>query len=191
MPIDEHAQALQDIVRRVLQETAGLAADPTDEHHGDTPRRYIDMLRELTTAHTFKFTTFPNEGLDEMITQGNIPFVSLCEHHVLPFIGEAFIGYVPGDRLAGLSKLARTVKQYAAALQTQERLTAQVAERIDGELSPRGVAVVIRARHLCMEIRGVSASGALTTTASMLGVFADHDRTAKAEFMHWVTNGSH
>lgn len=167
----------------VLREAAGL--DPDSEHGKRTPYRFVKMLQELTTPEEFEFTTFENDT-DEMITVGDIPFVSLCMHHIVPFMGHAFVGYVPDKLQAGLSKLARTVKYHAASLQTQERLTNQVADSLEQKLEPKGVAVVLRGEHMCMSIRGVQTPGALTTTAAMRGVFADHARTAKAEFLTWI-----
>jgi GTP cyclohydrolase I len=172
--------SLNDKAGFVLQEAAGL--DVTTPHGLRTPARFVSMLQELTSPVEFEFTTFPSDT-DEMVVVADIPFVSLCEHHVVPFIGVAHVAYVPGDLLAGLSKFARTVKFYAAALQQQERLTNQVADRIEKELDPRGVGVIIKAEHLCMTIRGVQAPGAKTTTAAMRGVFGDHERTAKQEFL--------
>ena len=118
-------------------------------------------------------TTFPNdEGYEELVLVRDIPFHSLCEHHLLPFRGVAHVGYVPGDRLVGLSKLARVVELFSRDLQVQERLTKQVADYLQEELAPRGVGVVIEAEHLCMSMRGVQAAGATTTTSTFLGVLA-------------------
>ena len=170
----------------LLTEVCDLALD---EHGERTPERFVKMLRELTTPEAFELRTFPNEGMDEMIIIRNIPFVSLCNHHVIPFIGKAHIGYVPRDLIAGLSKFARVVNMFSKALTVQERLTAHVADYIEERLNPRGVAVVMEAEHLCMTIRGVHAPGTLTYTAAMRGVFADHSRTAKAEFMQRINGG--
>jgi GTP cyclohydrolase I len=165
----------------LLQEATGL--DVRDPHSVDTPRRFVEMLRELTTRPPIKWKTFPNDGTDEMIMVELIPFKSLCQHHVVPFIGTAAIGYVPKDTIAGLSKFARVVQHFAAGLQVQERLTKEIADFLEKELQPRGVAVLLRAEHFCMTIRGVQVPGAMTTTSDMRGVFADHDRTAKMEFL--------
>jgi len=175
---------LEQAARLVLEQTTGL---DVDDHGADTPKRFIRMLRELTSPEPFNFTTFPNDkGSQEMVVVQDIPFVSLCNHHVVPFVGVAHVGYIPNDRLVGLSKLARVVRHYAKSLQVQERLTQQIADRLVEELEPLGVAVVLKAEHMCMTIRGVQTPGTKTTTSAMLGVFSDHDRTAKAEFMQII-----
>lgn len=173
--------------RVLLEGTTGLKCD--DGHGDDTPARFVKMLRALTTPEPFEFTCFPNtEGSNEMILQQDISFVSLCNHHVSPFIGKAHVAYIPGDRIVGLSKLARVVRYYAAALQVQERLTTQIADRLEEELEPEGVAVVLQAEHTCMTIRGVKAPGSYTTTSAMRGVFSDHSRTAKAELFQLISS---
>lgn len=164
--------------------------DVNDLHGQDTPMRFFNMLRELTTPEPIKWKTFPNDGMDEMIIVDEIPFTSLCNHHVVPFIGFARVGYVPDKEVAGLSKFARVVKHYAMALQTQERLTSQVADFIEENLKPRGVIVQVKAEHMCMTIRGAQSPGTKTTTTAVKGVFADHERTAKMEFLMSI-NGSH
>jgi GTP cyclohydrolase IA len=187
--IDPRAdQWKQDSLRREAIEAATvalrIAAGLNESFHSeDTPRRFVDMLMELTTPTEIKWTTFPNENMDEMIIQRSIPFSSLCEHHVIPFIGVCHIGYVPKDLIVGLSKLARVVHHFAHALQVQERLTQQIADFLNENLKPRGVAVIMDAEHLCMTVRGAQAPGTRTSTATMLGVFGDHDRTAKMEFL--------
>jgi GTP cyclohydrolase IA len=173
---------------RLLSLATGLDLD--SPHGRDTPARYVRMLKELTTPEEFNFTMFANDdGSDEMITIRDVPFVSVCNHHVIPFIGHAYIAYVPRDVIAGLSKFARTVKYFAKSLQTQERLTKQVADFLEEKLQPRGLAVVMDAEHMCMTIRGVQSPGTLTRTAAMRGVFSDHTRTAKAEFMATINGG--
>ena len=173
----------------------GLGLDISSGHGVDTPTRLVDTLRELTMCSScdgdcIKWKTFKNDGMDEMIVVENIPFTSLYNHHVLPFINVAHIAYVPDERIAGLSKFSRTVEHFARTLQVQERLTAQIGDYLEMQLSPRGTAVVMRAEHLCMTIRGAQAPGAMTTTAYMRGVFKDHERTAKAEFLAHIY-GSH
>jgi GTP cyclohydrolase I len=177
----------------LLQEYTGL---DDSEHSQDTPKRFLEMLSELTShrvglcdAKCMKFKTFDNEGMDEMIVVQGITFVSVCNHHVIPFMGVAHIAYVPDKLIAGLSKFARVVDHFSRTLQVQERLTAQVADFLEEQLKPRGVAVIMQAEHLCMTVRGVHKPGAKTTTATMKGVFADHTRTAKAEFMQYLQNG--
>lgn len=160
-----------------------------DEHSKDTPRRFVEMLRELTTPEPFEFRMFPSDDADQMIIIRNIPFVSLCNHHVIPFVGKAHIGYIPDGQIAGLSKFARVVNYYAKGLQVQERLTKQIADFLEEKLKPKGVAVTMEATHLCMTIRGVQAPGTLTYTAAMRGYFIDHDRTAKMEFLQRINGG--
>jgi len=172
----------EEAARALLTKTTGLKQDA----HGEkTPERFVRMLRELTTPEEFSFTTFEAES-DEMIVIQNIPFVSVCNHHVIPFIGEAWIGYIPDKKIAGLSKFARTVQFYSKRLQVQERLTKQIMRRLTEELNPLGLIVLLEAEHLCMTIRGVQTPGAKTTTSEVFGVFADHDRTAKSEFFHII-----
>ena len=126
--------------------------------------------------------TLRGEGYDEMVVATRIPVQSLCEHHLLPFTGVAHIGYLPGDRILGLSKLARVLEMFARDLQVQERLTRQVADWLQEHLAPRGVGVVIEAEHLCMSLRGVRAGGSRTTTSALLGLLREDART-RAEFL--------
>jgi GTP cyclohydrolase I len=128
-------------------------------------------------------TTFPNdEGYDELVLVRDIPFHSLCEHHLLPFSGVAHVGYLPADRIVGLSKLARVVDHFARGLQVQERLTKQIGDWLDDELAPKGVGVVLEAEHLCMSLRGVQADGSRTVTSSLHGLIRDDART-RSEFL--------
>lgn len=169
----------------LLSQTTGL--DTSDDHGRDTPKRFVKMLRDLTTPEDFTFTTFPNsDDVDEIVLVENIPFVSVCNHHVVPFVGIAHIAYIPDQKIVGLSKFARVVKHYAKRLQVQERLTHQIADYLEENLDPIGVAVIMKAEHMCMTIRGVQTPGTLTTTSSMRGVFGDHDRTAKMELMQML-----
>jgi GTP cyclohydrolase IA len=157
--------------------------EATGSHLADTPRRVARAYAELLTPRRFDLTTFPNdEGYDEMVVATRIPVQSLCEHHLLPFTGVAHIGYLPGDRILGLSKLARVLEMFARDLQVQERLTRQVADWLQEHLSPRGVGVVIEAEHLCMSLRGVRAGGSRTTTSALLGLLREDGRT-RAEFL--------
>jgi len=160
--------------------------DITDEHVRNTPKRFTKMLRDLTTKPEFEFTMFKNEGIDEMVLVKNIEFHSLCSHHLLPFIGKAHVAYIPNDKIAGLSKLARAVAYLQAGLWTQEHLTWAIANFLEEHLEPLGVAVVMEAEHLCMTLRGIEAKGALTTTSKMTGVFADHARLARTEFLSLI-----
>jgi GTP cyclohydrolase I len=144
------------------------------------------MYQELLTPKAFNPTTFPNDdGYDELVLSKNIPFTSLCAHHALPFSGVAHVGYLPGDRIIGLSKLARVVHYFAHSLQVQERLTKQVADWLNAELDPRGVGVVIEAEHACMTIRGVQAAGSKTVTSTMYGLLRERDST-RQEFLSLI-----
>lgn len=163
-------------IQRVRAEAAvaelltALGRNTATEHLADTPRRVAASLIELLTPQPFEFTTFPNEeDYDQPVLVRDIPFSSLCEHHLLPFRGVAHVGYLPGKRLVGLSKLARVVEQFARDLQVQERLTKQIADYLDKQLAPRGVSVVIEAEHTCMTMRGVQATGSLTITKAFTG----------------------
>jgi GTP cyclohydrolase I len=149
----------------------------------DTPRRMADAYTELLTPRPFDLTTFPNEeGYDELVLARSIPVQSVCEHHMLPFTGVAHVGYLPGDRIVGLSKLARVVELFARRPQVQERLTVQVANWLQAQLSPRGVGVVVEAEHLCMTLRGVQAPGTTTITSALQGVLREDPRS-RAEFL--------
>src|SRR3954449_10625056 len=157
-----------------LAEAERAAADllhalgiPTDtESLRGTPGRIARAYAELFSSKEFDLTTFPNdERYDELVLARSIPLRAVCEHHLLPFTGVAHVGYLPGERILGLSKLARVVEMFARDLQVQERLTQQVANWLQDELSPRGVGVVIEAEHLCMSLRGVRATGSRTRTA--------------------------
>ncbi len=159
-----------------------LGADLDDEGLRDTPRRVASAYAELLRAPPFNLTTFPNdEDYDELVVARAIPFHSLCQHHLLPFVGVAHVGYLPGDRILGLSKLAWVVEKFARGLQVQERLTKQVADWLQAQLAPKGVGVVIEAEHLCMSLRGVQASGARTITSAVHGLLRDDGRS-RAEF---------
>jgi GTP cyclohydrolase I len=165
---------------------AALGVDVEADGLLDTPRRVAAAYAELLAAKPFNPTTFPNdEGYDELVVARDIPFHSLCEHHLLPFSGVAHVAYLPGDRILGLSKLARVVDLYARRLQVQERLTMQVARWIEDELQPRGVGVVLEAEHLCMTVRGVHKPGTTTVTSALLGMVRDDTRT-RTEFLTLV-----
>jgi GTP cyclohydrolase I len=151
----------------------------------DTPRRIASAYAELLTPEPFEPTTFPNEEhYDELVLVRDIPFHSLCEHHLLPFHGVAHLAYLPGERIIGLSKLARVVELFARRLQVQERLTVQVADWLQQELSPKGVGVVLEAEHLCMTLRGVQKPGAKTVTSALLGLVRDDPRTRQEFLAH-------
>jgi GTP cyclohydrolase I len=168
--------------RAVADLLRALGRDPDTPHLADTPRRVAGSFAEMLTAPTFDLTTFDNdEGYDELVIATGIPVHSLCEHHLLPFSGVAHVGYLPGRRILGLSKLARVLDLFARDLQVQERLTQQVADWLQEALDPRGVGVVIQAEHLCMSLRGVRAAGSRTTTSALHGALRD-DARSRQEF---------
>jgi GTP cyclohydrolase IA len=148
-----------------------------------TPGRIARAYAELLTPLPFSMTTFPNdEGYDELVIARDIPFVSLCEHHLLPFIGTAVVGYLPKDRILGLSKLARVVEHFSRRPQVQERMTTQIARWLDDQLAPSGVGIVMQAEHTCMTVRGVAARGSTTVTSTLLGALRD-DARSRSEFL--------
>jgi GTP cyclohydrolase I len=160
-----------------------LGADLDSPGLSDTPRRMAAAYGELLTPEAFNFTSFPNEeGYDELVVVRDIPFQSLCMHHLLPFQGVAHVGYLPADRIVGLSKLARVVQFFARNLQLQERLTNEIAECIQTNLDPKGVGVVLEAEHLCMSLRGAEVCGAETVTSALAGIVRDDPRT-REEFL--------
>lgn len=187
----------------------GILENSRREGLRGTPHRVAKFYSEFLNPPDFEFTSFENDGSSEMIVQSDIEFHSLCEHHMLPFYGIAVVGYIPNKRIVGLSKLARCVDVYARRLQNQERITKQVADALTKALTthatnpvindreevllkesaekPIGVAVVLRARHLCMEMRGVKKRGAITTTSCLLGAFRDRPET-RAEFLSLANN---
>lgn len=181
-PYESSETDIEEHFRRILEY---LGEDPTREGLRDTPKRYIKFMKQFLAQEEFNFTTFENEGVDEMIVQKDIPFFSLCEHHIAPFFGVATVAYIPNGRIVGLSKLARTVKYYAGQFQNQERITQQVAERLEKELKPRGVAVTLKARHFCMEMRGVRTHDVHTVTTKLTGAFKDNHDT-RAEFLNSI-----
>lgn len=178
-------------VRLVLE---GIGEDPGREGLAETPRRVADMYAEIFAgldrdAAEHLRVTF-DEGHQEMVLIRDIPLYSVCEHHLLPFIGCAHVAYIPGKsgRICGLSKLARVVDVFAKRPQVQERLTSQIADTIVDNLDPQGVMVVIEAEHLCMSMRGVQKPGAITTTSAVRGVFRSRPAT-RAEAMALIKGG--
>ncbi len=168
-----------------------LGEDVDSEGLRDTPRRVADAYAELLTPQPFRATTFPNDdGYDELIVARAIPFHSLCMHHLLPFHGIAHVGYLPGERIIGLSKLGRVVELFARDLQIQERLTTQIARWLQRELEPKGVGVVLEAEHMCMSLRGVQKFGAKTVTSALHGLVRDDART-RQEFLALTTRTPH
>jgi GTP cyclohydrolase IA len=154
----------------------------------ETPRRMARAYAEMLSPRSFELTTFANEeGYDELVLARNIPVHSVCEHHMLPFLGVAHVGYLPGQRILGLSKLARVVELFARRPQVQERLTVQIADLLQTHLQPRGVGVVVEAEHLCMTLRGVrTAGGPSTITSTLLGTLREDPRS-RAEFLTLTT----
>jgi GTP cyclohydrolase IA len=180
---------LPDLVERLL---IHLGEDPQREGLVDTPERVADSLGYLTEGYGLDAADVVGDALfsqdyDEMVLVRDIPFYSLCEHHLLPFFGVCHVAYMPRGKVLGLSKIPRLVDVFAHRLQLQERLTREVAEALERVVEPDGVAVVIEARHLCMEMRGVEKSGGQTVTSCMLGVFRDDART-RAEFLELIRN---
>jgi GTP cyclohydrolase I len=170
-------------VREII-ETLGL--DPTDPNLVETPQRvakmYLEMFHGLSEGAEPKVTFFPNdEHYNSMVMEKDIPFYSLCSHHFVPFYGHAHVAYIPNDKIVGLSKMPRIVEFYAHRPQLQERLTEQVASFMAEKLEPQGVMVVVEARHLCVEMRGVKKPGALTVTSAIRGIF--YNRPVREEFL--------
>lgn len=155
------------------------------EHDRDgtfrTPERYANFLQEFLSPAPFELTTFEREECDQMVVVRGIRFYSICEHHLLPFFGSADVAYLPGEHLIGLSKIARLVDWHSRKLQNQERITTQIASSIEEHLDPVGVGVVLRARHLCMEMRGIQKQ-ATTVTSALTGAFRD-DEKVRSEFL--------
>ena len=162
-----------------------IGENPDREGLLDTPKRHIKFLKDFLKPKKFNLTTFDAENYDEMIVQKGIPFYSLCEHHVLPFFGEGYIAYVPNKKIVGLSKLSRVLDMFAKKLQNQERITSQTANYLYDKLKPKGVAVVLKARHLCMEMRGIEKSSIYTTTSCLLGVFKT-EQSCRSEFLSLI-----
>lgn len=179
------AETIEDNVTRLLQY---FGEDVNREGLQETPKRFVKFFREFLNPPQWNCTSFEGEGYDEMIVQTNIPFHSLCEHHIAPFFGTGTIAYIPNKRIVGLSKLSRTLETFARRLQNQERITTQVAEFLWNELDPKGVAVQLTAKHMCMEMRGVKKHDTWTTTTKVLGVFKE-DTNARNEFLNSIQNG--
>ncbi len=173
---------MSDIQKNIRAIIESLDTNPDREGLVDTPRRYEAFLTEFLSPEEFNPTVFTNEGYSEMIIQRNITFYSMCEHHLLPFFGTATVAYIPDEKIIGLSKLARVVDHFSRRLQNQERVTTQIADFINKELSPKGVGVVLNARHLCMEMRGIKKPNAHTTTSCMYGIFQTNSST-RSEFL--------
>lgn len=169
-PWEAEEQPAEDNIIRILEY---INENPNREGLKDTPRRYLKFLKEFLNPPEFNFTTFTDTDVDQMIVMTDIPFFSMCEHHMAPFFGTAKIGYIPNGKIVGLSKLARTLELYSRRLQNQERITRLVAERLTKELDPLGVGVQLTAEHLCMSMRGVKKPGSKTTTTHLTGLFRE------------------
>jgi len=177
--VEAAAAAVGDLLR-------ALGEDPETPHLLETPRRVAGAFAEMLSSRPFDLTTFPNsEGYDELVVVRDITFSSLCEHHLLPFVGVAHVAYLPKDHILGLSKLARVVERHSRRLQVQERMTHQIAEWLQTELSPRGVGVVVEAEHMCMRLRGAKSAGTTTITSSLRGTIRNDART-RSEFLTLV-----
>jgi GTP cyclohydrolase I len=183
LPAPDNPIDLDKATRAVADLLDALGVDRTTDGLAATPARVARAYAEMLSPEPFRVTSFANdEGYDELVVARAIPFASLCEHHLLPFSGFAYVGYLPDQRLLGLSKLARVVDHFSRRLQVQERLTAQVANFIAETLQPKGVGVVLEAEHLCMSVRGVRANGARTVTSALKGLVRDDPRT-RSEFL--------
>jgi GTP cyclohydrolase I len=177
-------------VRAVHDLLTALGVDTTDESLIETPQRVARAFADFLEPRPFRLTTFPNdEGYDELIIARNIRFHSLCEHHLLPFVGVAHVAYLPRERILGLSKLARLVEMFARSLQVQERMTQQIANWLQENLEPKGVGVIVEAEHMCMALRGVEKPGSTTVTSALLGAVRNDPRT-RDEFLRLARDGS-
>ncbi|HEY1483066.1 MAG TPA: GTP cyclohydrolase I FolE [Candidatus Acidoferrum sp.] len=184
-------ESIADLVRKMIQL---VGEDPNREGLRKTPERFEKAFKFLTGGYLQNVDTVLNGATfsvhyDEMVVVKDIEFFSLCEHHLLPFFGKAHVAYLPSKRVLGLSKIARLVNMFARRLQIQERMTSQIAESIQEKISPEGVGVIIEARHLCMQMRGVEKQHGQAVTSAMLGSFR-HNKQTRDEFLSLVRSNS-
>jgi GTP cyclohydrolase IA len=187
--IETPKESIADLVRKMI---TLLGEDPNREGLRKTPERFEKALKFLTSGYQANLDTVLNGATfsvsyDEMVVVKDIEFFSMCEHHILPFFGKAHVAYLPSKRVLGLSKIARLVNVFARRLQIQERMTRQIADAIEEKISPEGVGVIIEARHLCMQMRGVEKQHGQAVTSAMLGSFR-HNKQTRDEFLSLVRN---
>jgi len=179
-------EKIEQLIRELIKE---IGEDPSREGLRDTPERVARSFKKLYGGYEEDpkklITAFDNEGYNEMLIAKDIDFYSVCEHHMLPFFGKAYVGYIPAGKIIGLSKMPRIVEMYSRRLQNQERLTKQVADTLNDLLKPKGVGVVLKAEHLCMKARGVEKQNCEIVTSSFTGLFIKDDRT-RSEFLNLI-----